>query len=110
MSRTTSPFSTSTTRSAGILDGDADAEVDLASYAYQIWKNAIEADPALEKKISALPSVVYSARAHAPSPLAARMACCSTCARATATTRSPGWMSAANRHPVPACHPPRRRL
>src|SRR5207248_1302152 len=23
---------------AGILDGDADSEVDLASYAYQIWK------------------------------------------------------------------------
>ncbi len=30
---------------AGILDGDADTEVDLASYAYQIWKNAIDADP-----------------------------------------------------------------
>jgi hypothetical protein len=31
--------------SAGILDGDEDAEVDLASYAYQIWKNATDANP-----------------------------------------------------------------
>ena len=51
---------------AGILDGDADAEVDLASYAYQIWKNAIDADPTLEKTIADLPDVVYSTRAHAP--------------------------------------------
>ena len=27
---------------AGILDGEDDTEVDLASYAYQIWKNAID--------------------------------------------------------------------
>ena len=32
---------------AGILDGDDDTEVDLASYAYQIWKNAIDADPGI---------------------------------------------------------------
>src|SRR5439155_12496645 len=30
------------TEKAGILDGDADTEVDLGSYAYQIWKNAID--------------------------------------------------------------------
>src|SRR5208283_29103 len=36
---------------AGILDGEADTEVDLASYAYQIWKNAIDANPALQKAI-----------------------------------------------------------
>ena len=30
---------------AGILDGDPDGEVDLASHAYQIWKNATSADP-----------------------------------------------------------------
>jgi superfamily II DNA or RNA helicase len=54
---------------AGVLDGDDDAEVDLSSQAYQIWKNAIEADPSLEKTISGLPSVVYSARAHLPEPL-----------------------------------------
>ena len=49
---------------AGILDGDADTEVDLASYAYQIWKNAIEADSRLEKIISAMPPVVYSTKGH----------------------------------------------
>ncbi|MBT9140594.1 MAG: ATP-dependent RNA helicase DeaD [Dehalococcoidia bacterium] len=49
---------------AGILDGDADTEVDLASYAYQIWKNAVALDPALQKTVSELPPVVYSARAH----------------------------------------------
>jgi len=54
------------TEKAGILDGDADTEVDLASYAYQIWKNAISADPKLEKTIADLPPVVYSTRAHQP--------------------------------------------
>ena len=54
---------------AGILDGDGDAEVDLASQAYQIWRNAVNADPTLEKTIANLPSVVYSARAHQPAPL-----------------------------------------
>lgn len=51
---------------SGILDGDDDAEVDLASYAYQIWKNAIDANPDLEKIISTMPNVVYSTRAHQP--------------------------------------------
>ncbi len=51
---------------AGILDGDEDNEVDLASYAYQIWKNAIDQDPRLERQIEALPDVVYSTRPHAP--------------------------------------------
>ncbi len=50
---------------AGILDGDADADVDLASYAYQIWKNAIDRDPDLQKSIPALPQVVFSTRPHA---------------------------------------------
>lgn len=49
---------------AGILDGEADSEVDLASYAYQIWKNAIDANPSLLKTISDLPDVVYSTREH----------------------------------------------
>lgn len=51
---------------AGILDGDDDTEVDLASYAYQIWKNAIDADPKLETVIPALPNVVFSTRPHKP--------------------------------------------
>ena len=54
------------TEKAGILDGAADNEVDLASYAYQIWKNAVTADPSLDKRIADLPSVVYSTRPHVP--------------------------------------------
>lgn len=54
---------------AGILDGDDnEGEVDLASYAYQIWKNAIVFDPSLEKKIQQLPAVVYSTKLHVPKP------------------------------------------
>ena len=52
------------TEKAGILDGDEDTEVDLASYAYQIWKNAIDRDPELEKTITAMPNVVYSTKQH----------------------------------------------
>jgi len=51
---------------AGILDGEADTEVDLASYAYQIWKNAIDQKPEIEKMIEILPPVVYSTKAHKP--------------------------------------------
>ena len=51
---------------AGILDGDPDGEVDLASHAYQIWKNAISADPQLEKAVTNLPDVVFSSRQHSP--------------------------------------------
>ena len=52
------------TEKSGILDGEADTEVDLASYAYQIWKNAITEKPELQKLIPDLPAVVYSTRAH----------------------------------------------
>ena len=51
---------------AGILDGDPDGEVDLASHAYQIWKNAIGADPSVAKAVADLPDVVLSSRKHAP--------------------------------------------
>jgi len=47
---------------AGLLDGDADGEVDLASYAYQIWKNATSADSSLLKLIPELPAVVYATK------------------------------------------------
>src|SRR6266487_758594 len=50
----------------GILDGDIDGEVDLASYAYQIWKNAINKDPALEKLIPGLPPVTYATKSYSP--------------------------------------------
>jgi superfamily II DNA or RNA helicase len=52
---------------AGVLDGDADTEVDLASYAYQIWKNAITADPTLQKTIPEMPPVVFATKSHQPS-------------------------------------------
>jgi Helicase conserved C-terminal domain len=51
---------------AGILDGEADTEVDLASYAYQIWKNAIDRNPLLQRTVPELPSVVYSTKAFIP--------------------------------------------
>jgi hypothetical protein len=51
---------------SGILDGEDGTEVDLASYAYQIWKNAITTDPSLEKIIPELPQVAYSTRNHKP--------------------------------------------
>ena len=49
---------------AAVLEDDTDTEVDLASYAYQIWKNAIDSDPLLQKTIPNLPDVVYSAMQH----------------------------------------------
>ncbi len=50
------------TERAGIMDDEDDSEVDLSSQAYEIWKNAIEADPSIEKKIVELPDVVFSAK------------------------------------------------
>ena len=47
---------------AGLLDGEDDTEIDLASYAYQIWKNATDRDPPLKKIIPDMPNVVYSTR------------------------------------------------
>jgi superfamily II DNA or RNA helicase len=49
---------------SGIFDDDEDTEVDLASYAYQIWKNAIDAHPDLMRKIENMPSVVFGAKAN----------------------------------------------
>jgi len=50
------------TEKSGILDVEVDTEVDLASYAYQIWLNATRNDPTLAKKIADLPDVVFSTR------------------------------------------------
>ena len=50
------------TEKSGALD-EVDDEVDLASYAWQIWKQATENDPALARTVEALPAVVYSAKA-----------------------------------------------
>ena len=51
---------------SGILDGDDDGEVDLASYAFQIWQNAITADPKLKKLVEDLPDVVFATKATPP--------------------------------------------
>jgi SNF2 family DNA or RNA helicase len=52
------------TEKAGIMDGGVDSEVDLASYAYQIWRNATKDNPELRKQIETMPDVVYSTRKH----------------------------------------------
>ncbi len=51
---------------AGILDGEADTEIDLSSYAFQIWDNAIKADPSLAHIVPNLPSVVFATKGHQP--------------------------------------------
>jgi hypothetical protein len=57
-------------QTAGALD-DQDDEVDLASYAWQIWKTATENDPALAREIESLPPVIYTAkRLSSPRPQA----------------------------------------
>ena len=53
---------------AGILDGDDDTEVDLSSYAYQIWNNAITQNPGLRKTIEELPALVFSTKEHVSAP------------------------------------------
>jgi ribosomal protein S9 len=47
---------------SGILDEEEDGEVDLASYAFQIWKNATDADPKLLNTIPEMPNVVYATK------------------------------------------------
>ncbi|MHB8843308.1 MAG: helicase-related protein [Nitrospirota bacterium] len=51
------------TEKAGILDDPEDNEVDLASLAYQIWKNACDAEPKLRKTIPDMANVVFSTKA-----------------------------------------------
>ncbi|HEU5383904.1 MAG TPA: helicase-related protein [Ktedonobacteraceae bacterium] len=51
---------------AGLLDGDAEGEIDLVSQAYQIWKNAIDAHPELATLIPEMPPVVFGTRAYTP--------------------------------------------
>lgn len=54
---------------SGILDGvEDDSEVDLASYAYQIWKNATDAEPGLNKIIPDLPNVIYATKQNTEEP------------------------------------------
>ena len=50
---------------SGVLDDDDDSDVDLASQAYQIWKNATDANPKLKKIIPSLSDMVYSTKSSA---------------------------------------------
>ena len=50
---------------SGILDEDEDGEVDLASYAFQIWDTARRADPKLNQIIPNLPDIVAGAKSAA---------------------------------------------
>lgn len=52
------------TEKQGVLD-DSDDEVDLASYAWQIWKQATQDNADLARAVEALPPVVYSAKGFA---------------------------------------------
>ena len=54
---------------ASALDGEDDpGDIDLVSYAYQIWKNATDSDPRLNHLIPNLPDVIYSSRSFEPQP------------------------------------------
>ncbi len=47
---------------SGVLDNDDEGDVDLTSQAYEIWNQAIKANPELKKKIPSLPDVVHSTK------------------------------------------------
>lgn len=47
---------------AGVLDDEDDGDVDLSSQAYQIWKNATDANPKLKEIIPRLQNMVYSTK------------------------------------------------
>ena len=47
---------------AGVLDDEEDVDVDLSSQAYQIWKNATDANPKLRTLIPAMNNMVYSTK------------------------------------------------
>lgn len=48
---------------SGVLDDDDDAEVDLSSQAFQIWKSATDARPELKQIIPNLQNMIYSTKA-----------------------------------------------
>lgn len=52
----------------GQFDDDQDDEVDLVSYAFQIWEDAIQKNPSLKEEIPALPPVIYSTKPFASDP------------------------------------------
>ncbi len=51
---------------AGVLDDKEDDEVDLSSYAFQIWEDAIREDPKLKEVVMSIEPVTYSTKSHVP--------------------------------------------
>ena len=51
---------------SGILDGADDKDVDLASYAYEIWNQAIQNDPKLKNQIENLANVNHATKKISP--------------------------------------------
>ncbi|MBC8184626.1 NgoFVII family restriction endonuclease [candidate division KSB1 bacterium] len=51
---------------SGILDGEDDKDVDLASHAFEIWNQAIKENPELEKKIQNLANVSHGTKNYSP--------------------------------------------
>ena len=47
---------------SGVLDEEEDGDVDLSSQAFQIWKNATDANPKLAQIIPALSNMIYSTK------------------------------------------------
>lgn len=47
---------------SGVLDDEDDNDVDLASQAFQIWKNATDANPKLKQIIPQLSNIIYSTK------------------------------------------------
>lgn len=47
---------------SGVLDDEDDNDVDLASQAFQIWKNATDANPKLKQIIPQLNNIIYSTK------------------------------------------------
>lgn len=47
---------------SGVLDEEDDGDVDLSSQAYQIWKNATDANPMLKQIIPSIPNIAYSTK------------------------------------------------
>ena len=45
-----------------VLEQEEESDVDISSYAYQIWQNAVKNNPALAQTIENLPNVIYSTR------------------------------------------------
>lgn len=58
------------TEKSGVLDDADDNEVDLASQAYQVWKNATDRNPALKKTVPDLPNVIFATKPLSAVPVA----------------------------------------